>query len=195
MDRLASSYAVINPTIRARALSLAARAHWEKYEAALASTDELATILRDEEREAERLGIATTYKAEEDPITILATAMHRANESIKLGLFSAATMVVGLGARDSAAAAGIQDTELVVKMPMFADLWGAVLKRLRNLDGRQKAQERKADRRPNEYICAALGCGIGASQRAGLRACAGGCPKELKPSYCSKECQRKVRAL
>ena len=121
--------------------------------------------------------------------------MRHANESVKLGLVSAATMVVGMFMRNSAASTGVQDTELAVKMPMFADLWGAVLKRLKVLEEGQNARERKVDRRPNEYVCAAPGCGIGATQRAALRACAGGCPKELKPSYCSKECQRKVRVI
>jgi len=40
--------------------------------------------------------------------------------------------------------------------------------------------------------CAANGCGIQGGSKAALRRCGGKCPIELKPSYCSKECQRRV---
>lgn len=39
--------------------------------------------------------------------------------------------------------------------------------------------------------CAANGCGIQGGSKAALRRCGGKCPIELKPSYCSKECQRR----
>ena len=195
--RLTSSaiYARIDPTLRARAHSLAACVHWEKYHSALESKDQLADIIQDEWREAERLGIAATYKLETDPIPILFTAARHANESVKLGLVSRATLFVGKDIRQRAAEKGWQDTELAVRMPMFADLWDALLKHLRDAEEKQKAQERKVEKRPNEYICAGPGCGIGAKQRTTLKMCSGGCPKELKPSYCSKECQKKVYAL
>ena len=161
MDRL-TSYAGIDPTIRARAHSLAARAHWEKYEAAMKSKDHLAIILQDERREMERVRMAAAYTQETESTPILLTAMRHANESVKLGLVSRATLFVGKDIRQRAAEKGWQDTELAVRMPMFADLWDALLKHLRDAEEKQKAQERKVEKRPNEYICAGPGCGIGA---------------------------------
>jgi hypothetical protein len=46
---------------------------------------------------------------------------------------------------------------------------------------------------PNFYRCAAEGCGIESTKRSGLPKCSGPCSPDVKPSYCSKECQRAVR--
>jgi hypothetical protein len=53
-------------------------------------------------------------------------------------------------------------------------------------------QDEKVVKAPSAYRCAAEGCGIEAKKKAGLLKCAGKCPIELKPSYCSKACQVKV---
>ena len=47
-------------------------------------------------------------------------------------------------------------------------------------------------RRPKAYVCAADGCGLEATSKTALMRCAGPCKLEDKPSYCSKECQRRV---
>ena len=54
------------------------------------------------------------------------------------------------------------------------------------------ARAAKVARAPNAYVCATPGCGIAANQKKALMRCAGRCPMERKPHYCSKECQRKV---
>ncbi|CAL1699049.1 unnamed protein product, partial [Somion occarium] len=43
---------------------------------------------------------------------------------------------------------------------------------------------------PNAYRCAAPGCGIEGTKKSALLKCAGKCPPDVKPSYCSKECQK-----
>ena len=50
----------------------------------------------------------------------------------------------------------------------------------------------KVDAMPGRYVCARPGCGFRSMKAKGLRRCAGGCGPEVKPSYCSKTCQRKV---
>ena len=57
----------------------------------------------------------------------------------------------------------------------------------------QQAHARKVERATNQYACANPGCKIEALERASLRACGGGCAPEVKPRYCSKECQKKVQ--
>ncbi|KAI0694919.1 hypothetical protein C8T65DRAFT_744228 [Cerioporus squamosus] len=63
--------------------------------------------------------------------------------------------------------------------------------RRREMEKEEKLRDRKVARVPDAYLCAAAGCGISAVKRLGLRACAGRCPPERKPRYCSKECLTK----
>jgi hypothetical protein len=53
----------------------------------------------------------------------------------------------------------------------------------------------KVSKAPNFYRCAAEGCGIESTKKSGLPKCSGPCSPDVKPSYCSKECQRAVRPL
>ncbi len=50
----------------------------------------------------------------------------------------------------------------------------------------------KVAKAPNQYRCAADGCGIQAVNKCALRKCGGDCPPDRKPHYCSAECQAKV---
>lgn len=83
-----------------------------------------------------------------------------------------------------------RDPKLSFDAPRFRELtylWEAH----QRIEEDNKAWEAKAAKRP-EYSCAEPGCGIRATRKSGLKKCAGKCPLESKPSYCSKECQRKV---
>lgn len=71
-------------------------------------------------------------------------------------------------------------------------LWGLVERRDKVMDAARRKREAKERRKPNAYQCANEGCPVRASSQMGLKQCAGPCPEEYKPSYCSKECQRKV---
>lgn len=59
---------------------------------------------------------------------------------------------------------------------------------------RSKEAERLAriSRAPNQYRCAADGCGIQVEHRKYLVKCRGNCPPETKPHYCSRDCQTRV---
>lgn len=71
------------------------------------------------------------------------------------------------------------------------NLWEAVDKRTAELSVPLTKQQTKVQRNPDAFLCSA-GCGIEATSKSGLKQCAGPCSPATKPSYCSKECQRKV---
>ena len=71
-------------------------------------------------------------------------------------------------------------------------LWEVVDKRTLEFDYQLNKREEKVQRNPNAYRCAAPGCGIEATRKSGLMRCAGPCSPDVKTSYCSKDCQKKV---
>ncbi|KAI0641058.1 hypothetical protein C8Q79DRAFT_920474 [Trametes meyenii] len=73
----------------------------------------------------------------------------------------------------------------------FVRLWRAYDTRQEEMARERRVYEAKTARAPNAYICAAQGCGITSKQKKGLMRCAGKCPPERKPHYCSKDCQRR----
>ena len=77
----------------------------------------------------------------------------------------------------------------------FRALWRAVDRREREAHNEERKMQKKAENAPNRYVCAREGCGISAEGRRALLVCSGRCPPDLKPSYCSKECQKQVRDL
>ncbi|KAI0794733.1 hypothetical protein C8Q74DRAFT_592247 [Fomes fomentarius] len=172
-------------SLMAQAHSLAARSHYEKF---LASPAERTDIQADERRfsrpETLRLGIG------QPPLSSLALAAHHANESVKHGLVSPAVLLIGFKLRDLGEVLGV-DVDRMNRAKRFRPLWRAISQRVDEIHAEERKRQRKADARPNQYACAAEGCGIRGEQRAALRACAGRCPADLKPSYCSKECQTK----
>lgn len=70
------------------------------------------------------------------------------------------------------------------------NLWRVIEERI----AEARRFDAKIEKRPNAYHCAADGCPIKATQKAGLLRCAGPCLHDIKPSYCSKQCQVKVHA-
>lgn len=72
-------------------------------------------------------------------------------------------------------------------------LWKALEDRDKECEAESAKREAKTARQPGLYRCAADGCGIESTSKSGLMRCSGKCPPALKPSYCSKECQKKVR--
>ena len=75
----------------------------------------------------------------------------------------------------------------------LTNLWAAADKRAAEVNKRETKQALKQESHPNAYICATEGCGIEATSKSGLMQCAGPCARDIKPAYCSKDCQRKVR--
>ena len=58
-----------------------------------------------------------------------------------------------------------------------------------------RAEVERLSRPVAEWFPCSAGCGIEASKLSGLYRCSGQCTPDLKPRYCSKECQRLVRYL
>ena len=71
-------------------------------------------------------------------------------------------------------------------------LWEAVERRQQEINAEQEKHNDKVAKTPNLFVCAAPGCGIEATRKSALLKCAGNCPSDVKPSYCSKECQKAV---
>lgn len=53
----------------------------------------------------------------------------------------------------------------------------------------------KVAQHPNAYRCAVSNCGIQATSRSALRRCGGNCAPDVKPHYCSVDCQERVCVL
>ena len=72
------------------------------------------------------------------------------------------------------------------------DLWRAYERRKEQVEMQEQNRQMKVQQNRNLYFCAASGCGIEGTHKSGLSRCSGECPLEGKPSYCGKECQRRV---
>ncbi|RPD58852.1 hypothetical protein L226DRAFT_575310 [Lentinus tigrinus ALCF2SS1-7] len=113
-------------------------------------------------------------------------AVRHANASVVLGLASPVALFVGLQFKEAAAKAGVD----VGRAREYWPLWRAL---------KQMKQEREVEIRKDEqrvqpgslYICAEPGCKIQGVHKSALKACAGRCPPDLKPRYCSAEYQKK----
>lgn len=128
-------------------------------------------------------------------ISYLYDAGNCANEAVALGLISPAVLMVG----SRIEAAGFRrpgqnkfpeySTE---RFERFADLWEALDARKAELAEESLKREAKVSKDPLSYSCAAEDCGIVATKKSTLWRCGGKCPREFKPSYCSKYCQTAV---
>ncbi|KAM5535682.1 hypothetical protein V8D89_010669, partial [Ganoderma adspersum] len=77
------------------------------------------------------------------------------------------------------------------RLPKLASLWKAYDDYVLTQTAGERQRLAKMSKAPNMYRCAADACGIQAVHRSALRKCAGECHEEVKPYYCSRECQRK----
>ena len=71
-------------------------------------------------------------------------------------------------------------------------LWVLSERKRRTMNQSQDEQAAKVGKRSNAYRCAREGCPVEATAQAALKKCDGPCPEELKPSYCSEDCQKAV---
>lgn len=181
---------VISRPLMAQAHSCAAQAHFHKF---MASPAERAAMEADERSysrpETLRLGVGRS------PLEYFLLAAHHANESIKLGLDSPIVLSVGMKIRQIGEVLGVDVQLTVTRGKLFRPLWCAVSRRYEELYEEERSRARKTNRNPNEYVCAAEGCGIGGERRAALLECSGRCPRDLKPHYCSKQCQKRVSSV
>lgn len=176
----------ISRNLKAQAHCCAALAYFEKV---LASPEERVAIQADERRfrRKETLGLGVGAP----PFANFALALHHANESVKLGLVSPVVLRSVFMMRDIGASLGV-DLSRMDGSRRFRPLWRALDRRSEEIYVEERLRRRKAAADPAAYVCAAEGCGICGEERQALRSCAGRCPPDLKPHYCSKECQTKV---
>ena len=187
-----SSRKVTPPQLMAQAHSLAAHAQYGKF---IASPAERQDIETDEHlfcrSETRRLGSG------QPPLTSLTLAAGHANESVKLGLVSRAVLTVGLTLRDLGESFGVDVSKMPDGAKRFRPLWREVARCVEDIYKEEREMRRvsEGDAGGGEFACAAEGCDVRREQKSALRSCAGKCPPDLKPSYCSKECQKKVRIV
>ncbi|KAL1938228.1 hypothetical protein VTO73DRAFT_11872 [Trametes versicolor] len=173
--------------LKAKAHSCAAQAYLNKV---FIPPAERASLAADERRFTRRDSLRVGIKEPAARFTNFSNALEHANESAKLGLVSPAVLTAGFLLRDFGDAAGI-DLSQMTRSRRFGPLWQTVTRRLDELYAEERIKQMKIAKNPAAYVCAAEGCGIRAEERAALRKCAGRCPPDLKPHYCSPECQKK----
>ncbi|RDX40999.1 hypothetical protein OH76DRAFT_1412511 [Lentinus brumalis] len=176
--------------IRAQAHSAAAQAYWDEW---CLDTDEARA---DDHAELHRFG-RPFNPAGESPYAPLVFAAVHASHSVQLGLVSPAVLWVGFGVKD--VVERIRGTDVQVTSTgeevdwalEFRPLWDALKKRENEIVAEERRRRAKIAKNPGAYVCAAEGCNVAGLHKAALRACGGGCPADLKPHYCSKECQKR----
>ena len=207
----------------ARAHSLAAHGHYQKFVASAAERDIWASVERHYSRRQTVVRVdagGAGYGAPRH--ASLTFALHHASESARLGLVSTLGLRLGLAARELGEGCGVDAHgslwrgrgrgRLAERARRFRPLWGAVDECLRELYEeargalRRGSGDRSANTVTNVWGCGAEGCGRRSNANANatekssaggplqFKACAGKCPPDLKPRYCSKQCQVKVRA-
>lgn len=72
-------------------------------------------------------------------------------------------------------------------------VWWLLDKREREVKAEDDKRNAKVMKSPLAYRCAAEDCGIEGKNKKALLQCSGKCPVGFKPSYCNKECQRRVK--
>ncbi|CAL1700572.1 unnamed protein product [Somion occarium] len=171
----------VSRDIMAKALSCTAFAYYDKY---LFLPEAAETIEADEVQ-------FNRPKAPGDPILgNLYLAARYADASARRGFVSPAVLDIGFLVQGLSDQVRINLTQ-APRFRVFQNLWRVCNDRQAEILEEERQRRRKAAKAPNAYICAAEGCGITGEKKAVLRACAGKCPPDLKPHYCSKACQTK----
>lgn len=124
---------------------------------------------------------------------LLYVAAAHANTAIRHGLVSPIVLYIAFEIARACELQGVDPRKTGVYGP-FTALWREHEVRVAEIQEEQRKMAAKIARAPNAYVCAAQGCGIEGSKKASLMRCAGKCPAERKPHYCSKECQKMVSA-
>ena len=78
------------------------------------------------------------------------------------------------------------------KILQLRPLWDVLRRRDEEYVAEERRRRAKVAKGANAYVCAAEGCKVEGLHKSALRACGGSCPPDLKPHYCSKECQKQV---
>ena len=121
--------------------------------------------------------------------------------NFELGLVSPSVLWVGFGVKD--VVERLRGTDVQVTSTgeevdwalEFGSLWDALKRREEEIVAAERSRRAKVAKNARAYVCAAEGCNVQGLHKAALKACAGSCPVDLKPHYCSKECQKQGAAL
>lgn len=132
---------------------------------------------------------------EDEPDVVNIDSVHRAgafaNKCASLGFVSPVMLLVG-GGIQYLMRGPVVPQAYRARLSALEHLWEVVEKRDQEVQQDQMRRAKKVARAPNAYVCAAEGCNIQAARKAALLRCAGKCLMNVKPAYCSKECQRAV---
>ena len=167
-------------SVRTRANSAAAWAHWQ---CGLGKVPSGRAYMR----AAARRGGVDVSSAERLRYAHRHLAMRHANAAVRGGLVSAAVIEIGHGMDEHVSEPGEREA--------VAELFAAVKEASRDFSKRETRWKEKIAENPAAYACAAEGCEVKGRHQSALRRCAGICPHDMKPHYCSKECQKKVSGL
>ena len=179
---------VANQLAMARAHSCAAHAHYQKFKA---SDKERFSYAADERHYRRRQTLEVGYG--QPAHTSLGFALHHASESARLGLVSSIVLRLGFTAREIGESLGVDLTELPKHAKKHRPLWRAVEDRLNELYAEARKKLESVEKNSSGYVCNAEGCSARSPSGTSLKLCSGKCPQDLKPRYCSKQCQVKVR--
>ena len=111
-------------------------------------------------------------------------ALH-ANASCRLGLVSDIVLEVGFVFTEIGERLGID----VHRIRQFAPLWNGLKQAESDIINHKRTHHPRTVR--DLTMCAAEGCDARGTPERPLKECAGKCPADLKPRYCSKECHQK----
>ena len=174
----------------ARAHSCAAHAHYQKFKASDVDRVLDASIERHySRRQTVEAGFGCPAH------TSFKFALYHASESARLGLVSSIVLRVGFTAREIGEGLGVDFGQLPHRAKNYRPLWRAVGNRVSELYAEARQALEASQRDPFDYACSNEGCTTRAKSSASLKACSGKCPSDLKPHYCSKQCQVKVRPV
>ncbi|KAH9893605.1 hypothetical protein C8Q73DRAFT_697626 [Cubamyces lactineus] len=175
------------PELSLRAHSVAAYAYVKKYYASLGELEMIALDAKCYPREDTQINIL-------DPLDNILCAVSRANWLACMQFITPAALMAGFAFKSLAESLGVD----VDEFKHYRPLWRALEQREKELREAAWSKRRMTGfSTPNPAVCASSKCPAKRSKlyKTAVHPCAGPCPLDMKPSYCSESCRRKVCIL
>ncbi|KAH9857804.1 hypothetical protein C2E23DRAFT_720157 [Lenzites betulinus] len=164
--------------LSAQAHSIAAYAYFRKY---MACPDELRAIVRD--RSDDRFPRMTYQTRADDQLENILCAARHATHAAAIDFVSPAVLIAGFAFKTL-----VERVDLdLARIPLYRPLWRALDRWQRDLSAEETGGGKAPER--NEEACGAAGCTRTTQHGGGPRGWGCECASDLKPWYCSKECQ------